>query len=225
MLPRRDLHGQTPGLLGLARRRRRPRRVGAARADELRQGPAGPVRARLARDVARPLPQRAGRRSSVSALELAERALRAVDGRRGARRSCNSERSGLARFAALRGAPADADRERGRRAAGRPRRPARRRGRRTAPTTRALRALAARARARRRDSAPPDPRLPGFAPAAEPPAVEGYDEATAALGPRSRRGSPRRRSTRGARPLRLLHERRRPSSRSPRRPGSRPSRR
>src|SRR5436305_8173809 len=45
-----------------------------------------------------------------------------------------------------------------------------------------LRALAARA-AEAADSAPADPDFPGLAPKAEPPAVEGYDEETAALGP------------------------------------------
>jgi PmbA protein len=43
-----------------------------------------------------------------------------------------------------------------------------------------LRALAARA-AEAADNAPPDPDFPGLAPKTEPPAVEGYDEATAAL--------------------------------------------
>ena len=45
-----------------------------------------------------------------------------------------------------------------------------------------LRALAARA-AEAADNAPADPDFPGLAPRAEPPAVEGYDEATAALPP------------------------------------------
>ena len=43
-----------------------------------------------------------------------------------------------------------------------------------------LRALAARA-AEAADNAPPDPDFPGLAPLAEPPPVEGYDEATASL--------------------------------------------
>ncbi|MGB2874989.1 MAG: metallopeptidase TldD-related protein [Gaiellaceae bacterium] len=46
----------------------------------------------------------------------------------------------------------------------------------------ALRRLAARA-AEAADSAPPDPDFPGLAPKADPPAVEGYDEATASLAP------------------------------------------
>jgi PmbA protein len=45
-----------------------------------------------------------------------------------------------------------------------------------------LRALAARA-AEAADNAPADPDFPGLAPKADPPAVEGYDEATAALPP------------------------------------------
>src|SRR2546430_3324636 len=48
----------------------------------LRQGPAGTVRARLARHLARPLPQRAGRLPQLmDALELAQRAVRAAEGR------------------------------------------------------------------------------------------------------------------------------------------------
>ena len=72
--------GADARLLGLARRRRRPRRVAAARADELRQGPARAARARLARRLPGPLPQRAGRLQAVSALELAGKALQAVEG-------------------------------------------------------------------------------------------------------------------------------------------------
>src|SRR2546421_58003 len=44
------------------------------------------------------------------------------------------------------------------------------------------RALAARA-AEAGDSAPADPAFPGLAPKADPPAVEGFDEATAEIGP------------------------------------------
>ena len=61
----------------------------------------------------------------------------------------------------------------------------------------ALKALAARA-GEAADSAPADPAFAGFAPAAELPPVEGYDDETASLPPRSRRASPRRRSTRRA---------------------------
>ena len=56
-----------------------------------------------------------------------------------------------------------------------------------------LRALAARA-AEAADSAPADPDFPGLAPKAEPPAVEGYDEETGRWGRRTRRASRRRRS-------------------------------
>jgi len=45
-----------------------------------------------------------------------------------------------------------------------------------------LRALASRA-AEAADGAPPDPDFPGLAPKAEPPAVEGFDEETAKVGP------------------------------------------
>ena len=54
-VPRRDVHGDHAAVLGLDGRRRRPRRMAAARADELRQGTAGPGRARLARHVRRPV--------------------------------------------------------------------------------------------------------------------------------------------------------------------------
>ena len=99
-VPRRDVHGDHAGVLGLARRRRGPRGVAAARADELRQGTAGPVRARVARRVARALPQRAGRSPRVSALEVAARALEhAAAAADEAEAFVHSERSGLARFA------------------------------------------------------------------------------------------------------------------------------
>ena len=52
-VPRRDLHGHHAAVLGLARRSRRSRRVAAARADELRQGTAGPGR-RTSRTAPRP---------------------------------------------------------------------------------------------------------------------------------------------------------------------------
>ena len=56
-----------------------PDDLGALRPDELRQGPARPARARLARSRAGAIPQRPGRRGAVvtSALDLAERAARA----------------------------------------------------------------------------------------------------------------------------------------------------
>ena len=77
-----------------------PRRVAAARAHELRQGTAGPGRARLARRVAGPLPRRAGRSPVVSALEVAGRALEhAAAAADEAAAFVHSEHSGLARFA------------------------------------------------------------------------------------------------------------------------------
>src|SRR4029079_10390320 len=86
------------GLLGLARRRRRPRPVAAARADQLREGPARAPRARLAGRLSAPLPKRAGRFKAVSALELAGKALQAAEGDE-ALALVQSERSGMARFA------------------------------------------------------------------------------------------------------------------------------
>jgi PmbA protein len=116
----------------------------------------------------------------TGALELAGRALRAAEGDE-ALALVNSERSGLARFAGsevhqptlienevvelqivrdgrLGVAVANRTDDEG------------------------LRALAARA-AEAADSAPADPDFPGLAPKAEPPAVEGYDDETAALSP------------------------------------------
>src|SRR5207253_3245211 len=57
---RRDLHRGDAGLLGLARRGRRPGDLGALRPDQLRQGPAGPARARQSRRRPRALGLRAG---------------------------------------------------------------------------------------------------------------------------------------------------------------------
>ncbi len=54
--PRRHLHGCHARVLGPPRRRRRARRVDDVRPHELRQGPAGPARARLARHVSGTLP-------------------------------------------------------------------------------------------------------------------------------------------------------------------------
>src|SRR5439155_16178636 len=176
-----DLHGADTGLLGHAGRRRGPGRVAPARADELRQGPAGPARARLARDRPGPLPQRPGRLQELSdALDLAQRALRAAEGDE-ALALANSERSGLARFAGsevhqptlIENDVVELQIVRDGRV-----------GVAVANRTddEGLRALAARA-AEAADSAPADPDFPGLAPKAEPPAVEGYDEETAALGP------------------------------------------
>jgi predicted Zn-dependent protease len=114
------------------------------------------------------------------ALELAERALHAAEGDE-ALALANSERSGLARFAAsevhqptlIENEVVELQIVRDGRV-----------GVAVANRTddEGLRALAARA-AEAADSAPADPDFPGLAPKAEPPAVEGYDEETAALLP------------------------------------------
>jgi PmbA protein len=114
------------------------------------------------------------------ALELAERALHAAEGDE-ALALANSERSGLARFAAsevhqptlIENDVVELQIVRDGRV-----------GVAVANRTddEGLRALAARA-AEAADSAPADPDFPGLAPKAEPPAVEGYDEETAALSP------------------------------------------
>ena len=58
------------------------------------------------------------------------------------------------------------------------------------------------------DSAPADPDFPGLAPPAEPPEVEGYDEATAELGADDRRAlAAAAIEAAEPRPLRVLHER------------------
>src|SRR5207302_9016809 len=95
-------HGHHAGLLGLAGRRRGTGRLAHAGAHELRQGPARTARARLARVLARPLPERAGRRPRVSetgSLALAERVLELR--RRGDELEAVVQRevSGFARFA------------------------------------------------------------------------------------------------------------------------------
>ena len=74
-----------------------PRLVAPVRLDELRQGPAWPERARLARRRAGALPERAGRGPLVNALDVANAALEAVDGE--AEAVAHVEHSGLARFA------------------------------------------------------------------------------------------------------------------------------
>ena len=100
LLPRRDLHGRDTGLLGLARPRRRARGVGDARPDELRQGPARPARARLARRLARAVPERPGRGEGVSERRARARGARArlVSGDE-AEVVVTAERSGFARYA------------------------------------------------------------------------------------------------------------------------------
>jgi PmbA protein len=156
--------------------------VAAARAHELRQGAARPVGARLARNRARALPRRASRSSLLSALEIAGRALEhasvAADE---AEASVHSERSGLARFAASKQHQPTLVED-------------------TVVTVRAvrdgrvgvavtnrtsdegLRELAARATdAAKRVRVDPD--FPGLPAPAVTPAVEGYDDDTAALDP------------------------------------------
>src|SRR5438067_3944340 len=116
----------------------------------------------------------------TDALDLAERALRAAEGDE-ALALANSERSGLARFAGsevhqptlIENDVVELQIVRDGRV-----------GVAVANRTddEGLRALAARA-AEAADSAPADPEFPGLAPKAEPPAVEGFDEETAVLGP------------------------------------------
>ena len=153
-----------------------------ARLDELRQGTAGPGRARLPRHLSRPLPRRSGRGSSLNTLDIARLALEhAAAAADGADVLVHSERSGLARFAtSTQHQPTLVDD--------------------TVVTLRAvrdgrvgvavsnrtsddgLRELAARATNaayRMRE----DPDFPGLAEPADPPKVEGYDDDTAALGP------------------------------------------
>src|SRR5215210_2748272 len=152
-----------------------------ARAHELRQGPAGPARPRLARDGARALPRRPGGRPRVSrALELAERAWRAAEGDE-ADALVHVEESGFARFAGsevhqptlIRDETVTVRVVRD--------------GRWGCATTNrvdedGLRAVARRA-AEAAGRSPVDPGFAGLQDAAEVPAVEGYDEQTAALTP------------------------------------------
>ena len=115
----------------------------------------------------------------MSALELAERALQAVEGDE-ALALVQSERSGMARFAGSEvHQPTLIENETVELQVVRDGRLGIASGNRT--DDEGLRALAARA-AEAADNAPPDPDFPGLAPPAEPPAVEGYDEETAALG-------------------------------------------
>jgi PmbA protein len=113
-------------------------------------------------------------------LELAERALRAAEGDE-ALAFVSSERSGLARFAGSEvHQPTLIENEVVELQVVRDGRVGLAVANRT--DEEGLRALAARARDAA-DSAPADPDFPGLAPKTEPPAVEGYDEATAELGP------------------------------------------
>ena len=152
--------------------------------DELREGPAGAARPRLARRVAGPVPERPGGREGVNAtpdaLAIAERALALRPGRR---RGGHRHRRAL-RVRPLRrlgGAPADADRERHRRAPPAPGRasraggdePHRRRGPRRARARRAAAVLG---------SASPNDELPRRSRRRRRPRRStAYDEATAAL--------------------------------------------
>ena len=114
------------------------------------------------------------------ALELADRALRAADGDQ-ALALVNRERSGLARFAGSEvHQPTLIENEIVELQIVRDSRVGIAVANRT--DDEGLRTLAARA-AEAADSAPEDPDFPGLAPNAEMPAVEGYDEETAALGP------------------------------------------
>ena len=115
----------------------------------------------------------------MSALELAERALQCAEGDE-ALALVQSERSGMARFARSEvHQPTLIENETVELQVVRDGRLGIAVGNRT--DEEGLRALAARA-AEAADSAPPDPDFPGLAPPAEPPAVEGFDEETAALG-------------------------------------------
>jgi predicted Zn-dependent protease len=115
----------------------------------------------------------------MSALELAERALRFAEGDE-AVALVQSERSGMARFAGSEvHQPTLIENETVELQVVRDGRLGIAAGNRT--DDEGLRSLAARA-AEAADSAPPDPDFPGLAPPAEPPAVEGFDEETAALG-------------------------------------------
>src|SRR5919204_4562598 len=156
--------------------------MAAVRADELRQGPAGAARPRLARHRARPVPQRAGRLSLVNgeALELAERAQRAAEGDE-ALALVQRERSGMARFAGSEvHQPTLIENEVVELQVARDGRVGLAAGNRTDDD--GLRTLAARA-AEAADSAPSDPDFPGLTTPAPMPEVEGWDEGLAELAP------------------------------------------
>ena len=175
--------GITPQFWGSMDAVGRPRRVAAARADELRQGTARAGGARLARHVAGPLPRRAGRGSSVStrSRSRAARSKHAAAAADEAERLVHSERSGLARFAgSTQHQPTLVDDTVVTLRAVRDGRVG------VAVTNRTsddgLREVAARA-ADAAERVREDPDFPGLAEPADPPQVDGYDEETAALGP------------------------------------------
>src|SRR5262249_52157235 len=153
--------------------------MGALRAHELRQGPAGTGGTCLARGRARAVPRRPGGRLRVSrCLELSEAALRATNGDE-AEVVVHAERSGVARFAAsIVHQPTllqhSVVRVRVNRA-----------GKIGWAATNRLdgESLAdvARRAGEAADSARPDPAFPGFAPPAQYRDVGGYDGETAAL--------------------------------------------
>src|SRR3954452_6171906 len=116
----------------------------------------------------------------MDALELAERAVRAAEGDE-ALALVNRERSGQARFAGSEGyQPTLIENEVVELQVVRDGRLGLAASNRTDDD--ALKALAARA-GEAAESAPADPAFAGFAPAAELPAVEGYDDETASLPP------------------------------------------
>jgi PmbA protein len=156
--------------------------MAVARIDELRQGAARPARPCLPRDGARPFSRRPGRSSLLTALEVAARALEHASAAADeAEASVHAERSGLARFAAseqhqptlIEDTVVTVRAVRGGRVG-------------VAVTNRTsddgLRELAARA-SEAADRIRVDADFPGLPAPAEIPAVEGYDDQTAALGP------------------------------------------
>src|SRR5919201_5436031 len=175
---RRHVHRDHARLLGIARRGRRARGLAPLRIDELRQGPTGTERARLARRRAGAVSERAGRSAVVSALEVAKAALAAARGE--AEAVAHAERSGLVRFAGsevhqptlIENLVVTLRVIRDKRAG-------------AATTNRVegdgLRDLVRRA-TEAAQSAPVDDSFPGLAPPSDPPAVDGYDEETAQLG-------------------------------------------
>ena len=124
----------------------------------------------------------------------------------------------MARFAALGGASADADRERVRRAAGRPRRPPRDRDRATAPTTRAC-GRSPRARPRPPTTRRPTPTSPGWRRRPSLPRSRATTTTRPRSAPTTRPGSRPRRSTPRSSTSTASSRAASPGSRSPRRTG------